>query len=108
MRVIGITWDTIPSHQVSAGEKPPGTGPFQGTGQGGLMMSSQLHTAAEAAGILKESESWLKPKATARLIPCTFIGKHLRFSDEDIAEIMKAGERQPVTARQPGSRRSTA
>jgi hypothetical protein len=72
------------------------------------MMSSELHTAAEAAGILKVRESWLKTKATARLIPCTFIGKHLRFSDEDIAEIMKAGARQPVTSRQPGSRRGTA
>jgi hypothetical protein len=34
------------------------------------------------------------------LIPCTFIGKHLRFSDDDIAEIMKAGARQPVTSRE--------
>ena len=71
-------------------------------------MSAELHTAAEAAGILKVRESWLKTKAAARLIPCTFIGKHLRFSDDDIAEIMKAGARQPVTARQPGSRRGGA
>jgi hypothetical protein len=70
-------------------------------------MSGELHTAAEAAVILKVRESWLKTKAAARLIPCTFIGKHLRFSDDDIAEIMKAGARQPVTARQPGSRRTT-
>ena len=41
-----------------------------------------LHTVAEAAGILKVRESWLKTKAAARLIPCTFIGKHLRFSDD--------------------------
>ena len=71
-------------------------------------MSGELHTAAETAGILKVRESWLKTKASARLIPCTFVGKHLRFSDGDIAEIMKAGARQPVTSRQPGSRRSTA
>ena len=51
-------------------------------------MDGQLHTAAEAAGILRVRESWLKTKAAARLIPCTFIGKHLRFSDNDIAEIM--------------------
>ena len=63
-------------------------------------MAGQLHTVAEAAGILKVRESWLKTKAAARLIPCTFIGKHLRFSDDDIAEIMKAGARQPVTARE--------
>jgi hypothetical protein len=71
-------------------------------------MSGELHTVAEAAGILKVRESWLKTKAAARLIPCTFIGKHLRFSDDDLAEIMKAGACQPVTSRQPGSRRSTA
>jgi len=33
--------------------------------------------------------------------PRTFIGKHLRFSGDDIAEIMKAGARQPITSRQP-------
>jgi hypothetical protein len=63
-----------------------------------MRMAAQLHTVAEAAGILKVRESWLKTKASARLIPCTFVGKHLRFSDDDIAEIMKAGERQPVTS----------
>jgi hypothetical protein len=39
------------------------------------------------------------------LIPCTFIGKHLRFSNGDIAEIMKARARQPVTARERRSSR---
>lgn len=63
-------------------------------------MASQLHTVAEAAGILKVRESWLKTKAAARLIPCTFVGKHLRFSDDDIAEVMKTGARQPVTTRE--------
>jgi hypothetical protein len=67
--------------------------------EAGWRMSGELHTVAEAAGILKVRESWLKTKASARLIPCTFIGKHLRFSDHDIAEIMRAGARQPVTSR---------
>jgi len=71
-------------------------------------MANQLHTAAEAAGILRVRESWLKTKAAARLIPCTFIGKHLRFSDDDIGEIMKAGARQPVTSRERGPGRQTA
>ena len=71
-------------------------------------MAGQLHTVAEAAAILKVRESWLKTKAAARLIPCTFVGKHLRFSDGDIAEIMKAGARQPVTTREPRARRSSA
>jgi len=73
-------------------------------------MTVELHTVAEAAGILKVRESWLKTKASARLIPCTFVGKHLRFSDDDIAEIMRTGARQPVSSRVPrgngNSRRS--
>ena len=62
-------------------------------------MTGELHTAAEAAGILKVRDSWLKAKASARLIPCTFVGKHLRFSDDDIANIMRAGARQPIASR---------
>jgi excisionase family DNA binding protein len=60
---------------------------------------AQLYTPAEAARILKVRESWLRKKASARLIPCTFVGKHLRFSDNDITEIVTAGARQPVTYR---------
>jgi hypothetical protein len=71
-------------------------------------MAAPLHTAAEAAAILKVRESWLKTKAAARLIPCTFIGKHLRFSDDDIASIMKAGACQPITTRQRTARNSTS
>jgi Helix-turn-helix domain len=66
----------------------------------------ELHTVPEAAAILKVRESWLKAKASARLIPCTFVGKHLRFSDDDIADIMRAGARQPVISRMPRSKDS--
>jgi len=38
-------------------------------------------------------------KAAARAIPCTFVGKHLRFSDDDIAQIVAEGARPPVTRR---------
>jgi hypothetical protein len=62
-------------------------------------MCEQLHTPAEAAGILRVRESWLRTKASARAIPCTFIGKHLRFSDSDIIQIKQAGAREPVTRR---------
>ena len=65
---------------------------------------TQIHTPAEAAEILKIRESWLRGKAAARAIPCTFIGKHLRFSDDDIAQIMSEGARQPAT-RGRGTRR---
>jgi excisionase family DNA binding protein len=70
-------------------------------------VAGELHTVAEAAGILKVRESWLKTKAAARLIPYTFVGKHLRFSDSDISEIMRAGARQSVTVRKRGGRNGT-
>ena len=56
-----------------------------------------LRTPAEAAEILRVRESWLRSKAAARAIPCTFLGKHLRFSDADIAQIITEGRREPVT-----------
>lgn len=58
---------------------------------------SPLYTPAEAAEILKIRESWLRTKAAARAIPCTFLGKHLRFSDIDIAQIKAEGARRPTT-----------
>lgn len=72
------------------------------------MSTSRLHTPAEAAEILSVPESWLRKKAAARVIPCTFLGKHLRFSDADITQIIESGARQPRTGahRSPGARRN--
>jgi hypothetical protein len=63
-------------------------------------MTEELHTPAEAADILRIKESWLRAKAATRAIPCTFVGKHLRFSDRDIAWIMQDGARRPVSERE--------
>jgi excisionase family DNA binding protein len=60
-----------------------------------------LYTPGEAAQLLKVRESWLRKKAAARQVPCTFLGKHLRFSPTDLAAIV-AGAAQPPT----GHRRS--
>ncbi|WP_395108219.1 helix-turn-helix domain-containing protein [Actinomadura sp. SCN-SB] len=62
------------------------------------MSKTQLYTPAEAARVLKVRESWLRKKAAARLIPCTFVGRHLRFSEGDLEEIINSGSRRPVTA----------
>ncbi len=59
------------------------------------MNGPRLYTPAEAAQVLRVPESWLRKKAAARVIPCTFVGKHLRFSSADLAEIVEAGARQP-------------
>jgi probable F420-dependent oxidoreductase len=50
-----------------------------------------LYTPEEAASMLQVRASWLRRKATARAVPCTFIGKHLRFSQADLAVIVAAG-----------------
>jgi excisionase family DNA binding protein len=60
----------------------------------------RLYTPAEAAENLQVRESWLRKKAAARLIPCTFLGKHLRFSEDDINRIIQGGEREPRISRQ--------
>ncbi len=54
-----------------------------------------LYTPADASELLAVPESWLRRKAGRRLIPCTFVGKHLRFSTADLAAITTAGA-QPV------------
>jgi excisionase family DNA binding protein len=52
-----------------------------------------LYTAEQAAELLQIKASWLRKKATARAVPCTFVGKHLRFSPADLAAIVAAGAR---------------
>lgn len=63
-----------------------------------------LYTAEQAAALLQVSPSWLRRKATARAIPCTFVGKHLRFTRHDLDSIIAAGTRTPIDQRR---RRST-
>lgn len=59
-----------------------------------------LYTPAQAAALLAVKESWLRRKAGQRAIPCTFVGKHLRFSTHDLRAITALGA-QPVAARRP-------
>ena len=39
--------------------------------------------------------SWLRRAAAEGTIACTFVGKHLRFSDADLAAIIAHGARGP-------------
>jgi len=66
-----------------------------------------LYTPAEAAALLRIRDSWLRRKAAARLIPSTFLGRHLRFSPADLAAIV-AHHAQPVGARRRRRHRSRA
>ncbi|MFC4866278.1 helix-turn-helix domain-containing protein [Streptomonospora arabica] len=63
----------------------------------------EVYTPAEAAEVLKVPESWLRKKAAQRAVPCTFLGKHLRFSAADLHRIVHQAERDPATDR--GARR---
>jgi excisionase family DNA binding protein len=62
-----------------------------------------LYTPAQAAALLAVKESWLRRKAGQRAIPCTFLGKHLRFSTHDLRAITALGS-QPVIAHRDASR----
>lgn len=53
----------------------------------------RLHTPAAAAALLTVPESWLRRAAGQRKLPCTFLGRHLRFSDADLHAIIQAGAR---------------
>jgi excisionase family DNA binding protein len=57
-----------------------------------------LYTPAEAARRLRVRESWLRKKAAAGEVPRTLLGKHLRFSEADLAAIVAASAR-PATGR---------
>jgi excisionase family DNA binding protein len=60
-----------------------------------------LYTPDEAAALLRVRASWLRKKAVAREVPCTFLGKHLRFSPADLAAIVTASARPAVGRRRP-------
>lgn len=64
-----------------------------------------LYTPAAAAELLAVRESWLRRRAAARTVACTFVGKHLRFSHADVLAIAAAGARPPGPTRR---RRSPA
>lgn len=62
-----------------------------------------LYTPAEAATLLRVPESWLRRRAGARLVPCTFLGRHLRFSPADLAAIVARHARPTGSRRQSRS-----
>lgn len=55
-----------------------------------------MHTAEEAARLLKVKRSWLERQAAARKIPFSMLGGSYRFSDRHLAEIVRINEVSPV------------
>ncbi len=85
----------MPANPPRGRRRPPPTAP---TPTHHDNQDPHLYTPAEAAARLRVSESWLRRRAGRRQIPCTFLGKHLRFSDADLAAIIAAAA-QPPTGR---------
>lgn len=80
-----------------------------GTGDAVLPVTGNdvvLYTPTAAAKLLAVKESWLRRKAGQRAIPCTFLGKHLRFSTDDLRSITTRGAQSPITQRRPARRPS--
>jgi excisionase family DNA binding protein len=51
-----------------------------------------INGLAEHLGVPR---TWVRDMVTARQIPVTWIGRHARFSEEDVAQIVAAGK-QPA------------
>lgn len=67
---------------------------------------SPLLDIDEAAQLLNVPRTWLRDKVTARAVPHTRIGKHVRFSERHLAQIIADGEATSQIPRQRGGRRS--
>jgi hypothetical protein len=74
-----------------------------GTPAGQLVM----HTAGEAARLLKTKQSWLERQAAARKVPFSMLGGSYHFSDWHLAEIVRMNEVPPVPPAVPPTARSS-
>jgi excisionase family DNA binding protein len=57
---------------------------------------SPLYTIGEAAELLNVPFTWLRDKVTAREVPHTRLGRHVRFTQTHLSAIIAAGERPAV------------
>ena len=58
-------------------------------------VSIRLFTIREAAEVLKIPASWLYERTRRNAIPCHRLGKYLRFTEEDLANILAAQDSGP-------------
>jgi hypothetical protein len=77
-------------------------GDVASAGQPADMQAPMLFAPAQAVEMLQVRESWLRRRAARRQVPCTFLGKHLRFSRADLDRIL-ADAAQPVMTNQRGT-----
>jgi excisionase family DNA binding protein len=63
----------------------------------------RLLTMAEAADFLNVPYNWLRVKVTRLEVPHTRIGKHVRFTEQHLVEIIANGE---IPAPDPGGQQT--
>lgn len=56
-----------------------------------------LFTFAEAAEITSLPETWLRKRVTARTIPHRRLGKHVRFAQADLDEVVRQAAEPAAT-----------
>ena len=57
----------------------------------------ELYTIVEAAKLLRVPEGWLRKRVSAHAVPHTRLGKHVRFTAEQLRDITVGGALQPVS-----------
>ena len=60
-----------------------------------------VYTADEAAKILRVKKSWLERQAAVRKIPFSMLGGCYRFTDGDLADILRITRKSPREPEQP-------
>lgn len=70
------------------------------------MTAARLYTTPEAAERLSVSPTFLKRAAAARTLPHTRVGRFVRWSEDDLEQIVALGACRPVVS--PIRRRRSA
>lgn len=60
---------------------------------------SDLLNFAQAAERLNVKESWLRSKVAAQVVPHVRLGRHVRFSEANLAQIVADAEKPPLAPR---------
>jgi excisionase family DNA binding protein len=67
----------------------------------------RLYTIDEAAEALNVPRTWLRDKVSARAVPHTRLGRHVRFTEAHLTEIVLVGEQGPTRAAMDATLRPT-
>lgn len=65
------------------------------------MQDTPLLTIAQAAERLNVPYTWLRDKVTARQVPHHRLGKHVRFTEDDLDQLLARSTQAPTPSRVP-------